>query len=86
MSTRFITATLVGACMIGGLATIVTPNTVSSAPEVASAHVANTVVEKTAHTVVEKTAHNVIAVKNRVWPPASMITVEPCAVAQCSDA
>lgn len=75
MNGRFAMATLVASFMIGALALVVTPASVSSTPELAISQSENHV-----------SARSMIAIKNQAWPPAAMITVEPCSVAQCSDA
>ncbi|WP_137392395.1 hypothetical protein [Rhodoligotrophos defluvii] len=76
MTGRFIMAMLVAAGLVSGLATAVTPSAVESAqPKIAASPVAS------AHS-----GRNVTAIKNQAWPPAAMITVEPCAIAECRDA
>ena len=76
MTKRFVLATLAATGMISGMAAAVTPAVTSTTPQI--------VVVTPNHASVSN--NNVIAVKNRVWPPAAMITVEPCAVAECRDA
>lgn len=75
MNMRFAMAALVAAFLMGGFATIVTPGNVTASPEFTSQQA-----------TVHAGTRNMTATKNHMWPPASMITVEPCAVAQCSDA
>jgi len=77
MNMRFALATLAASFMVAGMAMIVTPDPVSSTPNLANSHAAVHMIDS---------VRNLTATKNQAWPPAAMITVEPCAIAQCSDA